>query len=84
MGNTLTGSGSPESGPPSLSTRDEVTGEGNRLMTRTQNTSSKNMHSAPTLLLNVHELAPPSPRRAGLQLCQSNLSSTCWRCRARW
>ena len=40
MGNTLTGSGSPESGPPSLSSRDEVAGEGNRLPTRTQNTSA--------------------------------------------
>ena len=63
MGNTQTGSGSSESGPPSLSMRDEVAGEGNRLLTRTQNASSKNKNSAPTLLLNVHELAPPSPRR---------------------
>ena len=41
MGNTLTGSGSPESGPPSLGMRDEVAGEGNRLLTRTQNTSGR-------------------------------------------
>ena len=63
MGNTITGSGSAEPSHPSLRTCDEVAGEGNRLSTRTQDTSSKNMHSAPTLLLNVHELAPPSPRR---------------------
>ena len=58
MGNTHTGSGSGEPGHPSVLSREEVRSEKDRLLTRSLNTSSMNMHSAPTLLRNVHAGAP--------------------------